>query len=274
MTLPPQTSPDTTTPCDEGEYYFAGQLKRYCNQFMSIFSELQVRVGASAGLPPRLIKCPVVYGARDRVVAWIKSAQTQNKPLRLPAMSAYLRSVALAPDKRKGVGATRRNTVALNNGEPFPNNIGVVRQIQPVPYRGVFELNVFASNQLQHQQIMEQIMILFDPSVQIQTSDDPLDMTQITTVELTNVNWEENFPAGTDRRIIQTVLYFEVIFYLSGPANFRENYIKNILIRLAVVPTATNFSSSAAVIEALNTEDAEYIEVFSLGNIDIDKEES
>lgn len=268
---PIQTSPDTTTPCEEGNYYFDKQLKRYCTQFMAIFSSLQVKVGASADLPSRLIKVPVVYGSRDRVVAWIKGDQTQNKPLRLPTMSAYLRSIAQAPDKRKGVGVVRRNTVALNNGQPFPNNVGVYHQIQPIPYRAVFELCVFASNQLQHHQIMEQILILFDPSVQIQSSDDPLDMTQITTVELTNINWEENFPAGIDRRVIQSILYFEVIFYLGGPANFRQNYIKNILVRLAVVPTTTDFNDSYAILDALNAEGATYTEVFSLDDIDIDK---
>ena len=266
-----QTSPPAQTFCEDDDYYFDQQLKRYCTQFMAIFSELQVKVGASADLPSRLIKVPVVYGSRDRVVAWIKGDQTQNKPLRLPAMSAYLRSLAQAPDKKKGIGMTRRNTVALNNGEAFPNNVGVYRQIQPIPYRAVFELGVYASNALQHHQIMEQILILFDPSVQIQTSDDPLDMTQITTVELTNINWEENFPAGADRRVIQSVLFFEVIFYLSGPANFRQNYIQNIKVRLAVVPTATNFSDDYSILDALDAEGATYTELFSLDNIDIDK---
>lgn len=271
MSEPTQTSPPAQTFCEDDDYYFDQQIRRYCIQFMTIFSELKVRVGASGDQPSRLIKCPVVYGSRDKVVAWIKGEQTQNKPLRLPAMSAFLRSVAQAPDKKKGIGATRRQTVALNNGQPYPNNIGVYRQIQPIPYRAVFELSVFASNSLQHQQIMEQILLLFDPSVQIQSSDDPLDMTQITTVELTNINWEENFPAGADRRVIQSVLFFEVIFYLSGPANFRQNYIQNILVRLAVVPTATDLSNSYDVLDALNAEGATYTDIFSLGNIDINK---
>lgn len=265
------TSPPAQTFCDEDSYYFDAQLKRYATQFMAIFSELKVKVGASGDQPARLINCPVVWGSRDKVVAWIKGDQTQNKPLRLPAMSAYIRSLAMAPDKKKGIGMTRRQTVARNNGQPFPENVGVYRQLQPIPYRAVFELSVFASNALQHHQIMEQLLILFDPAVQLQTSDDPLDMTQITQVELTNINWEENFPAGADRRIIQSVLFFEVIIYLSGPANFRQNYIQNIKVRLAVVPTSTDFSDSYSILDALNAEDAQYIDLFSLNNIDINK---
>jgi hypothetical protein len=130
---------------------------------------------------------------------------------------------------------------------------------------------VYSSNTLQHHQIMEQIMVLFDPILQIGTSDDPLDWTQITTVELTNIQWDENMPAGADRRIIQSVLMFEVIFYLSGPAEFKANYIQSILVRLAVVPTSTDFNNSYDVLNALDEEGATYVDIFSLDNIDIEK---
>lgn len=271
MTLPPQTSPDTTTPCETDDYYFDNQLKRYITQFSAIFAGMKVRVGASADQESRLIRVPVVYGSMDRVVAWIKGEQTQNKPLRLPTFSTFLRSIRPAPELRKGVGQTRRQTVARNNGKPFPENVEVVRQLMPVPYVATFELNVFASNTLQHQQIMEQIFVLFDPQLQIQSSDDPLDWTQITTVTMTNIQWDVNFPAGADRRIMQSVLSFEVVFYLSGPAEYKQNYIQNILVRLAVVPTSTNFSDSQSVLDQLDEQGAIYIDLFSLSNIDIDK---
>lgn len=271
MALPPQTSPDTVTPCETDDYYFAAQLKRYITQFSAIFAGLKVRVGASAGQESRLIRVPVVYGSQDRVVAWIKGEQTQNKPLRLPTMSTFLRGIRLAPELRKGVGATRRFTVARNDGNAFPENVGVVYQQMPIPYVGTFELNVFASNTLQHQQIMEQLLVLFDPQLQIQTSDDPVDWTQITTVTLQNVQWDVNFPAGADRRILQSTLQFEVVFYLAGPAEFKKQFIENIKIRLAVVPTDTNFNSTQDVLDQLDDQNTVYIDLFSLNNIDIEK---
>lgn len=270
MTEPTQTSPDTVTPCDEGNYYYNAQMKRYITQFTAIFSELQVMVGVSGTQDSRLIRVPVIYGSRDRVVAWIKSSQTQNKPLRLPAMSTFLRAVNLSPDLRKGVGAVRRNTVA-KLGQPFPDNIEVVYQQQPIPYRATFEVSVFASNENQHFQIMEQIFMLFDPQLQIQTSNDPLDWTQITTVTMSNIQWEENFPAGADRRIIQSVLSFDVVFYICGPAEFKKNYIETIRLRLAVVPNTVNLSNEAEVLDALNAEGAVYNTIFDASNIDIDK---
>jgi hypothetical protein len=216
-----------------------------------------------------LIKVPVIYGSRDRVVAWIKGEQTQNKPLRLPAMSTYLRSVNVAPDKRKGVSNVRRQTVA-RLGRPFPDNIEVVYQQMPIPYRATFEVSTFASNSDQHFQIMEQIFMLFDPILQIQTSDDPLDWTQITTVELTNIQFEENFPAGADRRYIQSVLSFEVIFYICGPAEFKKNYIETIKLRLAVIPETVNVGNQFEVLDALNTEGAVYKDIADVSGLTIE----
>lgn len=271
MNLPTQPSPDTTTPCDNGDYYYDAQFKRYITQFMAIFAGMQVMVGASTTLPSRLIKVPIAYGSRDRVVSWIKSSQTQSQPLRIPAFSAFLRNVQLAPELRKGVGQTRRQIVARNNGRAFPENLEVVKQLMPVPYKMTFELCTLTSNDDQHFQIQEQIMMLFDPQLQIQTSDDPLDWTQITTVTLQGINWEENFPAGADKRITMSVLSFEVVAYLSGPAEFKNNYIESIKVRLAIVPTSTDFGDEFATLNAMNQSGAEYITIFDSSNIDIEK---
>ena len=65
MTLPPQTSPDTTTPCEVASYYFDEQLKRYITQFMAVFSVFWVRVGVSAGQDTRLIRVPVLMLERQ-----------------------------------------------------------------------------------------------------------------------------------------------------------------------------------------------------------------
>lgn len=255
---------------DFESYYYDQQLLRYCIQFMAIFSNMRVKVGANATLPSRLIKVPILYGSRDRVVASIKADNTQNKPVRVPTMSAILRNIEMAPDLRKGIGQQRRKTV-MPLGQEFPNGIQVVQQMMPVPYRAQFELGVYASNTDQHFQMMEQILMLFDPIVQIQIGDDPFDWTIISTVELKGVNWEENFPASTDNRVIQSTLSFEVPIYLSPPAQFKKNYIADIKVRLGVVAQTVDLNNSFQVIEALNDQGVAYEDVFTLADIDINK---
>lgn len=255
---------------DIDAFYYDQQLLRYVIQFMAIFANMKVQVGASASLPPRLIKVPIIYGSRDRVVAAIKGNNTQNKPLRVPTFSAILKNLEMAPQLRKGIGQTRRKTV-MPLGQPFPDGVRVVKQMMPVPYVARFDLSVYASNTDQHFQIMEQLLMLFDPIVQIQIGDDPFDWTILTTVELKNITWEETFPSLADARVIQSTLSFEVPVYLSPPAEFKKNYIADIKIRLGVVPTTTNLRNSQDVIQALDAEGAIYEDLFTLSDIDIEK---
>jgi hypothetical protein len=246
-------------------YYYNHQLRNYLVQFMAIFADMEVSVGKLGEVDPRRIKVPIKNGSEDRVVADIKSANTQNKPIRLPLMSANLTNVVLAPQLRKGVGQTRRHASMPTGGE-FPTDIKVVRQRMPVPYVCTFDLGIWASNQDQHYQIIEQILMLFDPILHIQTSDDVDDWTRLTTVELVGINFEEQ-PAGADRRLLQTTLNFEVPVYISAPAEVHDKFIQDIFIRIGAVNTASQ--SSEDIIADLDAQGITYEHAFSLDDIDI-----
>lgn len=249
------------------EFWYDHQLKRYLIQFMAIFADMNVRVGWNEDKEPRLVKVPVYAASKDRVVGAIKGENTQNKPIRLPAMSAAITNFELAPDRRKGVPVSRRQTY-MPTGGLFPDDIKVVEQRMPVPYNLTMELSIWASNQDQHYQIIEQIMMLFNPIIQIQTSDDAFDWTQIVSVELTGIRPEENLPAGADRRVIQTSLEFTVPVYISAPANVHDKYIRDIYIRVGAV--STDAETSYDMVGELDAQGIPYELNFSLDDVDID----
>ncbi len=214
-------------------YYYDAQLRQYLIQFMSIFANMQVQVGWLEDKEPRLIKVPIKNSSETRIVADIFSENTQNKPVRLPLMSATLRGIVLSPERRKGVGMVNR-TVLARTGGVIPDELSVIRQRQPVPYIGQFELGIWASNQDQHYQILEQILMIFNPLLEIQTSDDVLDPTRISSVELVGIAPEED-PPGAERRLIRTTLSFDVVMYMSLPADVHERIVKEIFIRIGAV---------------------------------------
>ena len=107
-------------------HYYNKQFKRYITQFMAIFAGMQVSIGKNDDSDQEeLISVPIQYGNKDRVVAYILGDQTQNKPLRLPMMSAYINGINMAPESRKGVGNTKRQTY-LPRGGVFPDEIKTV----------------------------------------------------------------------------------------------------------------------------------------------------
>jgi hypothetical protein len=213
-------------------YYYDNQITDYIVQFMAIFTGLQVSIG-NKSLEP-LITVPIHYGHKDRVVAGIVSQNTQNAPIRLPVMSAYLRNLKLAENRMKGTGTERRSTYVPTGGL-VPTDIKVVHQRMPVPYNLELDLSIYVSNTDQHFQILEQILPLFDPQLQIQTSDAPFDWTRLSHVKLTDINMETNHPIGTDRRIIQSTISFEMPIWIDTPADIRRDFIEQIYLRIGVV---------------------------------------
>lgn len=248
-------------------HYYDRQIKRYITQFMAIFAGLQVSIGKNDDSDEeQLISVPIQYGNKDRVVAHILGDHTQNKPLRLPMLSAYINGINMAPESRKGVGNTKRQSY-LPQGSVFPDDITVVRQYMPVPYKISAELAIYASNTEQHFQILEQILMVFDPSVQIQTSDAIFDWTKLTTVELDNINFDQNYPIGTDRRMIMSTLSFIFPVYISAPGNLKSDFVKDIFVRIGAVSQSAN--TPQEMIDDLDGQGIDYENWFSLDDINL-----
>jgi len=247
-------------------YFYNNQLRSYIVQFAAIFQGIQVQVGSRDGSDPALIYVPVKNASSDRVVAAIKGENTQNKPIRLPIMAFQLASVDMAPERRHGIGQTRRNTYVPTGGL-IPNDITVEEQHMPIPYNSSFELTIWASNQDQHYQIMEQILSLFDPILQIQKTDDVFDWTKITTVELMDIRFDENVPSGADRRTIQSTLSFSVPIHLSVPGIKHKKFVENIYMRIGAI--GTNVTNSYDIIADLDAQNITYDQVASGTNLPI-----
>jgi len=248
-------------------YYYNEQIRQYILQFMAIFAGMKVKVGKSNNRDEALIPVHLTYGAKDRVVASIFSDNTQNKPLRLPTMSANLMGVEMSPDKRKGVGVQRRE-VFMPTGGQFPDDIRTIEQIMPVPYNALMDLSIYTSNRDEHLQILEQIMMFFNPILQIQINDDPFDWAKITTVELLNINFEENYPSGTDRRIIQTTCQFMVPILIAVPAKIKNNWIGEINLRVGLVSQALQ-DRSHDIIAELDDLGFDYESIFSIDDFEL-----
>lgn len=222
-------------------YFYDQQLKRYVLQFMAIFTGLQVQIGKWNEKDERLISVPIHYATPDRVVAAILTENTQNKPLRLPVLSAYMKNLDLATELMHGTGVERRNSYVPVGGL-VPDDIKVIHQRMPVPYKLDLELGVYASNTDQHFQILEQILTLFEPQMTLQISDGIFDQPRLTSVQLSRINVDSNYPISQDRRIVQSTLSFTMPISLAIPADVRSDFIKKILMRVAAVDSISTDS--------------------------------
>lgn len=238
-------------------YWYDQQITRWTLQFMAIFQGLQVQVGKWNAESEQLISVPIHFGPPDKVVAALIANNTQNQPLRLPIMAAQIATLNIAKDRMHGTGVQRREAYVPVGGL-IPNDIKVIYQRMPVPFDMDMKLGICVSNTDQHLQIIEQILPLFDPQLQIQSSDAPFDLTRLTSVELiTGPAFEQNSLLTTDTRIIQSVMTFKMPIWINIPAEIRQDFIEKIYVRIGAVGTAA--STNEEIVLELDQQGIPYV---------------
>lgn len=223
-------------------FYYGAQIKRYIIEFMAIFSGLKVSIGKNDNnSQTNLIEVPITYGSKDRVVAAILAENTQNKMIRVPTMATNISEFNMAPELMKGQGQKQKK-VRLPLGETLPDGLKTVELMVPIPYTMKMNLAIIASNTDQNLQILEQIMQLFNPVLQIQTSDEYMDWTKITTVTMEAIVLPEEYPAGNTKRLITSEFTFSLPIYLSPPANIRTDFIKRFKLGIQIFTSDVNLA--------------------------------
>jgi len=189
-------------------------------------SNFQVEFGKDRNSNTTLQRVPVIYGDSSRQASAILKQNSENYLNSTPAMAVYIagmeydRSRIMNPtyvDKmnlRERYYDSQTGQLATTQGDTF-----TVERLMPVPYRLTLKLDIWTSNTEQKLQILEQICTLFNPALEIQSTDNYVDWTSITYVLLSAVNWSSRtVPVGTDTNIDIATLTFELPIYISAPA--------------------------------------------------------
>ena len=137
----------------------------------------------------------------------------------------------------------------------------------PIPYWANVELGLYASNIDQHFQMLEQILMVFDPIVQIQSNDATFDWTKISIVELTGIRFEENYPMGSERRVIHSFLDFKFPIWIAPPADLKTDFVKSVFARIGVINLTTK--DSHEIVAQLDALGIEYELLFSTDDLNL-----
>jgi hypothetical protein len=87
-------------------------------------------------------------------------------------------------------------------------------------------MDLWSNNTDTKLQVLEQIFVLFNPSIQLQSNSNPLDWTSVFEVELTDIAWSNrSVPVGTDDSIDISTLTFAVPIWISPPAKVKKQSI-------------------------------------------------
>lgn len=114
----------------------------------------------------------------------------------------------------------------------------------PVPYKLTLKVDLWTSNTEQKLQLLEQLMVLFNPALEIQSSDNYVDWASLTAVFLTDVTWSSRtVPVGTEEPIDVATMTFDIPIWISTPVAVKQfGVIKKIIA--SVYNDAGNLNSS------------------------------
>ena len=207
------------------EFFYDGQIRRYTTQLMRLMSNFPVKDG-NGNIKP----VPVMYGDLTRQVASIIRENSENKLPSAPRMSVYI--TGLEQDRSRTSDSTfvsklniRERDYNEETGE-YDNIQGknyTVERLMPTPYTLKANVDIWASNTDQKLQIAEQILVWFNPSLEIQTTDNFVDWTSLTVVNLEGITWSNrSVPVGVDSEIDVATLSFSMPIYINAPAKVKR----------------------------------------------------
>ena len=138
-----------------GTYFYHQTSRKMVVAFGSLFNNIEVRRTDSSDAVTEVIKIPLSYGPKDKMLVRISQdpSLNPNVALTVPRMGFELTSMTYD-------GVRKLNTMGRNVKK---GTTGLKKQFNPVPYNWDFSLYVFVKNAEDGTQILEQILPFFTP---------------------------------------------------------------------------------------------------------------
>jgi len=226
------------------DYFYHGQFRAYIVQVQRALSGFQTQFGTNADGTPKLRVVPITWAPQDRLVASILKNNSENTILSTPSMSFYITNVEIPADRRQIPNHVDTRNVVEREIDPISNKYTALRgksytveRFMPVAYDLYFQVDVWTSNMQQKCEILEQLLVLFNPGLDIQTNTNALDWTALTTMSLESVTWTtRSIPIGTAFDMDISTLTLKVPAWINPPAKLqRERIVEQIITNISAL---------------------------------------
>ena len=210
-------------------HFYEGQVRKFLTQFIRILSNFSVETGRGKDNSISLRAVPVVYGDPTRQVANIIRNNSENALNYAPKIACYVRELNYDRERMQNPYHIEKQHLrerGIDADGNYTNELGAgytVEKVMPSPFRLEVTADIFSSNTDQKLQIMEQILYLFNPDFEIQKTDNYIDWTSLSYVELQNITFSSRtIPVGADTEIDVASMAFSMPIWLSPPVKVKK----------------------------------------------------
>jgi len=210
------------------QFFYDKQIRRYLVQIIRVFSNFTVKYADGT-----LHQIPVMYGDADRQAAVIMRQNSENVVQSVPRMAVYITDLSMDRSRlgdSSYVGKIHIRERDIDTTDPTnPMYTGgqgknyTVERLMPTPFKLTVKVDIWAANTEQKFQILEQILVLFNPSLEIQSTDNYIDWSSLSVVLLTDVaNTSRSIPSMSEESIDIATLTFELPIWITLPAKVKK----------------------------------------------------
>jgi hypothetical protein len=178
----------------------------------------------------RTVQIPVRFGDMNRQVAQILNKNSENVIQSAPFIACYIKGLDFARDRLQDPTFVSKINIRERaydeDGQEYLNTQGAnytIERLMPTPFNLQFTTDIWTTNVDQKLQILEQLLVLFNPSMEIQTNSNYIDWTSLSLVELTGLTYSSrSVPQGLEQDIDIATLNFTTPIWLTTPAKVKK----------------------------------------------------
>jgi len=206
-------------------HFYEGQIRKFMTQFIRVLSNFSIELGKGKDGVVQLRQVPVTYGDMTRQVANIIRNNSENALQSAPKIAAYITALEYDRERMQNPYHIEKQHLKERNYNDatgqYDNTLGAgytIEKVMPSPFRLNVNADIFTTNTDMKLQILEQILYLFNPDFEIQKSDNYIDWTSLSYIELKDITFSSRtIPVGADTEIDVASISFSMPIWLSPP---------------------------------------------------------
>lgn len=212
------------------DFFYDAQIRRFLIQFAKIFSNWYVTKGKDPAGNDILVRVPIMYGDSSRQAATIIANNSASNLPSTPLITYYIsgleynQSWTQSPtfvektNVRQRTYNSETQSYETTQGQAF-----TVERLMPVPYTLRITVDFWTSNYNQKLEIIEQLGSLFNPALEIQSTENFLDWTSLSAVFQDGLTFtSRSIPQGTGNPIDIMTWKFYMPIWLSTAAKLKK----------------------------------------------------
>jgi hypothetical protein len=212
------------------QYFSDNQIRRFLIQFAKIFSSWYVTKGKDPAGHPILVRVPVMYGDSSRQAATIIANNSASNLPSAPLITYYI--TGLEYDQRRTQDPTFVDRINVRQRtynsetlayEQTQGQAFTVERLMPVPYTLRITVDMWTTNYNQKLELIEQLGTLFNPSLEIQSTDNFIDWTSLSVVYQDGLTFSSrSIPQGSGNPIDVLSWKFYIPIWISTASKLKK----------------------------------------------------